>query len=176
MEGLHRGREEESIGGRGGMEAVLFLERLHHHSLPPSPLVFSHLPSLVALPLPTSALEKNERACLWRTCTLGSNTHRLSACPDLFFKIQVRKHKVSLSLSLTHSQSHDVRMFSLLTAVTQQTPVWILLAPLSSFGKRSNRHCNWHSSTFKMSYLNKLQRWKKILVHQNIMILHDAVL
>lgn len=45
MEGLQRGRAEQSVGGRRGMEAVLFLDWLHHRSLPP--------PCLLPCPLVT---------------------------------------------------------------------------------------------------------------------------
>lgn len=75
MEEGDGGIAEGSVGGRRGMEAALFLDRLHHRSLPPflpPPLVFSLLPSLLALPLPTSVLEKNEHT---HTHTLSNASH-----------------------------------------------------------------------------------------------------
>ncbi len=54
MQGLQRGRAEGSVGGRRGMEAVLFLERLHHRSLPP--------PRLLPSPLVTGPASAHEHS------------------------------------------------------------------------------------------------------------------
>lgn len=59
MEEGDGGIAEGSVGGRRGMEAALFLDRLHHRSLPPflpPPLVFSLLPLVTR---PASAHERS---------------------------------------------------------------------------------------------------------------------
>lgn len=90
MEGLQRGRAEGSGGKRWGQKGygggAIF--RAAASSLAPSPLVVSYLPSLLALPLPTSILKKNERApthTLTHThSTIYTRTiHPLLHMPDL---------------------------------------------------------------------------------------------
>lgn len=80
MEEGDGGIAEGSVGGRRGMEAALFLDRLHHRSLPPflpPPLVFSLLPLVTH---PASAHERSwEKWTHTHTHTLSNASHaRLS--------------------------------------------------------------------------------------------------
>lgn len=96
MEEGDGGIAEGSVGGRRGMEAALFLDRLHHRSLPPPPRLLPSPPRYSPCLCPRAFLRK-----------MNTHTHthfvQCFTCPA-FFRIRVRRHKVTH----THTESHDV--------------------------------------------------------------------
>lgn len=72
MEEGDGGIAEGSVGGRRGMEAALFLDRLHHRSLPP---FLPPPPRLLPSPLVTRPASAHERS--WEKWT-HTHTHTLS--------------------------------------------------------------------------------------------------